>query len=129
MVGRTERARGDESIPAREEPGNRENFGDFDAFFEIELGEDGGERFGENGLSASRRTAHQDIVAPGGGDFEGALGMFLATDVLHIEEEGFFLEERFHIDIRMWGDGVCFAEVSSGIEEGRDRDHPDVAYH
>lgn len=129
MVGRTERARGDEGVPASEEPGDRENFGDFDAFFEIELGEDRGERFGENGLPASRRTAHQDIVAPGGGDFEGAFGVFLAADVLHIEEKGFFLEERFHIDIRMRSDRTCFAEVSGGVEERRDRNHGDAAYH
>ena len=129
MVGRSEGARGDEGIPAREEPGNRENFGDFDALFEIELGEDGRKRFGEDGLSASRRTAHQDIVAPGGGDFEGAFGVFLAADVLHIEEKGFFLEERFHIDIRMRSDRTCFAEVSGGVEERRDRNHGDAAYH
>lgn len=40
VVGRAEGARGDESVSARQEPGDRENFGDFYAFFEIELGED-----------------------------------------------------------------------------------------
>lgn len=126
---RAEGARGNESVPARQEPGDREDFGDFDALFEIELGKDGGKGFGEDGLAASRGTAHQDIVPPGRGDFQGALRVFLTADVFHVEEEGFFLEERFHVNVRMRGDISYLPEVLSGIEERGDRDHGDAPYH
>lgn len=93
VVGRTEGTGGDEGVPARQEPCDRENLGDFDAFFEVKLGENGGEGLGEDGFAAPGRSAHEDIVATRGGDFEGALRVFLAADVFHIEEEGFFSEE------------------------------------
>lgn len=93
VVGRAEGTGGDEGVPARQKPGDRENFGDFDTFFEIELGEDRREGFGKDGFAASRGTAHEDIVAARSSDFEGAFGMFLAADIFHIEKEGLFLEE------------------------------------
>ncbi len=47
----------------------------------VELGQQAGQPLGEHGLARPRRTLEQDVVGPGGGDLDRALGELLAGDV------------------------------------------------
>ena len=55
--------------------------GGFERFVEGERRQDAGEALGEHRLAGAGRADHQDVVAAGGGDLEGALGGGLAANV------------------------------------------------
>ena len=49
--------------------------------------QDGGHALGEHGLAGAGRADHEDVVASGAGDLDGALGGLLAANVFEIDEE------------------------------------------
>lgn len=55
--------------------------GGFDGFLEIHRRHDGEDVLGQNALSASGRTNHQEIVATKDSDFNGALGSVPRTQL------------------------------------------------
>ena len=68
-----------------QEAGDGEDLRRFDGLREGQVGEDRHEPLGEHGLSGAGRTDHQEVVPPGGGDLQGALGLLLAADLAEIE--------------------------------------------
>ena len=55
-----------------------------DGLVEGQRRQDAGEPLGEHRLAGAGRADHQNVVAAGGGDFEGALRRGLAADVAEI---------------------------------------------
>ena len=66
---------------AHEFAGERVDHRDFEHFFRRERRQDGGQAGGEHGFARTRRADHQQVVASSGGDFECALGAFLAAHI------------------------------------------------
>ena len=107
VVGRAEGAVGDEAFVAVEDAGDGVDLGGFEGFFEAQRREDGGQALGEHGLAGAGRADHEDVVATGGGDLEGALGDVLAADVAEVglvldgfvEEGGGFDDEGLGEDV------------------------------
>ena len=67
-----------------EDAGDGVDLGGFEGFLEAQRREDRGEALGEHGFAGAGRADHEDVVATGGGDFEGALGDVLAADVAEV---------------------------------------------
>ena len=94
VVRGAEGALGDESGFGVEDAGDGMDLGGLEGFVEAERREDRGEPAGEHGFAGAGRADHQDVVAAGGGDFEGALGGLLAADVGEVEGEMLELVEN-----------------------------------
>ena len=84
VVRRAEGALGDEARVRVEHAGDGVDLGGLEGFVETQRREDGGQALGEHGLAGAGRADHEDVVAAGGGDFEGALGDVLAADVVEV---------------------------------------------
>ena len=84
VMRRAKRARAHEAARVFEKSGNAVDARGFDGFFERHRRQDGGNALGEHGLSGTRRTDEQNVVAAGAGNFEGALGGHLAAYVAKI---------------------------------------------
>ncbi len=57
---------------------------DFERFGRCQFGQDPGQAAGEQRFASAWRSDHQQVVAPGSGNFEGALGGFLAFDLREV---------------------------------------------
>ena len=68
-----------------QQAGDGKDLRGFDGLREGEVGDDRHEPLGEHGLPGSRGTDHQEVVPSGGGDLQGAFGLFLAADLAEIE--------------------------------------------
>ncbi len=55
---------------------------------------DRGQPLGEHGLAGAGRADHEDVVAAGGGDFEGALGGLLSAHIFEVDREMLELAEQ-----------------------------------
>src|ERR1035441_5722884 len=55
--------------------------------FEGERWQDRRHALGQHGLAGTRRADHQDVVASGAGDLDGALGGLLSADVFEVDVE------------------------------------------
>jgi len=106
VVGGAEGAVGDEALVAVEDAGDGVDLGGLEGLFKAQGREDGGQALGEHGFAGAGRADHEDVVATGGGDFEGALGDVLAADVAEVglildgfvEEGGAVDDERLGED-------------------------------
>ncbi len=72
------------SFPVQE-AGDGEDLCRFDRLGKRQVGEDRHEALGEHGLSGAGGADHQEVVPPGGGDLQGALGLLLAADLVEID--------------------------------------------
>ena len=61
---------------------------DFESFGGREIRQDAGKARGKQRLARAGRADHQQIVTPGGGDFERALGDFLPLDLFEVVAVG-----------------------------------------
>ena len=64
-----------------EEAGYGVNLGHLQRFLQIHRRQNGRQALGQHGLARPGRADHEDVVAAGGGDFEGPLGQELALDL------------------------------------------------
>src|SRR5271156_6208707 len=103
VVRRAVRTRADQAARIFEDSGDAVNARGLDGFFERHRRQNGGDAFGEHGLSGAGRADQQNIVAPGTGDFEGALGGKLAAHVAQIH--GILAGFGEHLR-RIHGDGL-----------------------
>ena len=85
VVGVAERWPGDERGLWWEGAGDGVDGRDLQRACGIEVGEQGGETFGEHGLSGAWRTGEEHMVAAGRGDLEGLAGYGLAHDLGEVE--------------------------------------------
>ena len=69
---------------AGEHAGDRMDHRDFEQFARAKRRQDRGQALRQHRFAGAGRSAHQQIVAAGGGDFERALGAFLALDVAEV---------------------------------------------
>ena len=83
VVGAAERAPVGQR-PAGERPGDRMDHRHFEQFARGQRRQDRRQPLGEHRLSRPRRAAHQQVVAPGGGDLERPLGALLPLDVAQV---------------------------------------------
>ena len=91
--------------------------GDFDCFSEGEGREDCGEPPGEHGFAGSGWAGHEDVVASGGGNFEGTNGLGLTFDVVKIDGECFVLTIWLNLEfVGLVEDGAV--EEFDDFEEG-----------
>lgn len=84
VVRRAEGTAIDKALTGVEEAGDRVNLRGLDGFGLGHVGHDGGHAFGEHGLAGAGRADHEDVVATGGGDFEGAFDVVLALDLVEV---------------------------------------------
>ena len=82
---RPERALGYERVVLRQRAGDGVDFGDFYRLFARERRHDGRQGARQQRLAGAGRAAHQRVVSAGGGDFEGALGVFLPAHGGYVE--------------------------------------------
>ena len=99
VVGRAERPLSDEALGGVEYASDGVNLGGFQSLFKGERGEDGGQALGQHGLAGAGRADHENVMAAGGGYFEGALGRLLAAHILEVDGEVLqFAEQSFSGD-------------------------------
>jgi hypothetical protein len=87
VVRRTIGAGADQAGALVEDSGDAVNFGGLEGFFESERRQDGWHALGEHGFAGAGRADHENVVAAGAGDFDGALGGVLSADVFEVDEE------------------------------------------
>ena len=87
VVRRAVGAGSDQAGALVEDSGDAVNLGGLERFFEGERRQDRGHALGEHGLAGAGRADHEDVVASGAGDFDGALGGLLSADVFEVDEE------------------------------------------
>ena len=99
VVRRAEGTLRDKTLRRIEHSGDGVDLGGLESFVEGEGREDRGQTFGEHRLAGAGRTDHEDVVTACGGDFEGALGGLLSTDIFEVDGEVLeFAEDRFGRD-------------------------------
>ncbi len=64
------------------------DLGGLQGFVQREFRQDGGHTPGQHGLTRAGRAQHQQVVASGGGDLQGALDLKLPLHVVHIHGKG-----------------------------------------
>ena len=69
VVGRPEGAAGDQGMCAVGEAADRPQLGGLQRLLPGQVGEDGGQAFGQHTLACTGRAYHEDVVSAGGGDF------------------------------------------------------------
>ena len=94
VVRRAEGPLRDQARAGIEHPGHGVNLGGFERFFKGERGKDGGQPLGQHGFAGAGRADHQNVVAAGGGHFQGALGGLLAAHIAEVDGEVFELAEE-----------------------------------
>jgi hypothetical protein len=87
VMRRTIGARSDQPGALIEYSGDAVNLGRFQGFFKCKGRQNGRHSLGEHGLAGAGRADHENVVASGTGDLEGALGGLLAADVFEVDEE------------------------------------------
>ena len=85
------------------------------------FGEEGRQGSGQHGLAAPGWAGHQDVMASGGGNLQGALGVFLSPDMgeVRLVEVGLFFQGGGPVTM-VRGEGFVAAEM---VDEGRQRGH------
>ena len=73
--------------------GDGGDHGDFEQFGRRQRRQNGRQPRRQHRFSRAGRSDHQEIVAAGGGDFEGALGAFLALDIGEVERRAIHFED------------------------------------
>ena len=81
VVGRAERALGNQRAVGGQVAADAVNLGDFQRFVGRQVGQDAGQGAGQQGFAGTGRAAEQDVVKAGGGHFQGPFGVILAADV------------------------------------------------
>ena len=141
MVGRAKGSGGDERLIRGERARHAVYAGGFQGFLWSEGRQDAGKALGQHGFPGTRRSDQQNVVSAGRGDFQGALGVRLSTNVgkifrgagrleivlrIHADrEQGFVALKKLH----HLGERVCavdfdvihdrgFAGVFSRKDEG-----------
>ena len=94
VVRRAEGPLRDQAGRGVEHAGDGVNLGGFQSLFEGERRQDGGQALGQHGFAGAGRADHQNVVAAGGGYFEGALGRLLAAHILEVHGEVLQLAEQ-----------------------------------
>jgi hypothetical protein len=75
--------------PAIAQPaGDRKDHAQFEGLGRFERRQDARHSRRQHRFAGAGRADHQEVVAAGGGDFEGPLGALLALDVLEVEPGG-----------------------------------------
>ncbi len=92
---RAEGARGDEGLLAAQHPGDAVDLRALDRFLERHRRDDGGDAFREHRFAGAGRADHEQIVAAGDGDFDGALDVALAFHVGEIDFVVLMVGEEF----------------------------------
>jgi len=77
-----------------ENSGHAVNFGGLERLFEGKRRQDRGHALGKHGLAGAGRADHEDVVAPGAGDLDGALGSLLSANVFEVDEKLLGLAEE-----------------------------------
>ena len=73
--------------------GDGGDHGDFEQFGRRQRRQDGRQPRRQHRLAGAGRSDHQQVVAAGGGDFERALGAFLALDIGEVERRAIHFED------------------------------------
>jgi len=94
VMRRAKRPAGQEAAARRKCPGDGVNFRRHDRFLERETRQDRRQPFRQHGFSRSGRPDHQDVVTPGGSDFQRPLRLGLAANVAEIGAIDRFLDCR-----------------------------------
>ena len=94
VMRRAERAQPDQSGARVEHARHAVNLGGLKRFFKCKRRQDGRHAFRQHRFSRSWRPDHQNVVAAGACDFEGALGGLLAANVFEIHMELLRLAEQ-----------------------------------
>ena len=116
MVGRAEGTGRDQGFAGRQGAGNRMDLGRFQRLLHRHLGQDRDDATGEHGLARARWSDHQDVMAAGRGDLQGALGVVLA---LHLGEIERILGRRVEDPVAVHADRLDF---DLAVQEGDDFD-------
>src|ERR1700722_2808293 len=89
-------------------------------FFEGKWRQDRRHALGQHGLAGAGRTDHEDVVASGAGDFDGALGGLLSANVFEVDEELLrFTEQRFVVGFHRL-DAVARVDEMDHVEQRAD---------
>ena len=127
--GRAVGALADEAAAGVEDSGYAVNLGGLECFFESQRRQDGGHALGQHGFAGAGRADHEDVVASGAGDFDGALGGLLAADVFEVDEEFLrFFQQRVAIGFQR-DDAVAGVDEVDHIEQRADGVDVDSADH
>src|SRR5215472_8450996 len=98
-------------------------------FLEGERGKNARNAFGQHGLTRTRWTDHQDVVAAGAGNFERPLGGELAANFLEVGSAGWLAAEHLrgvHLHRR---NAVAAVEQVHNVNQRLDGIHVDAAHH
>jgi hypothetical protein len=85
VVGGAEGAGGEKGALRVEQAGDRCGFWWFRWLPPRSCRHDGGDAFGEHGFAGAGRADHEQVVATGHGDFQGAFGVVLAFDIGEVD--------------------------------------------
>ena len=85
VMRRAERALCDQRMLGAEESGNRMDLRAFQTFANGQRRHDRWQRTRQHGFTSAWRTDHDEVVAAGGSDLHGALGLVLAFDIGKID--------------------------------------------
>ena len=85
VVRRAKGAYADQPCSGIEHSGDAVNLRRLQRFFKRERRQDRGHALGQHRLAGAGRADHQDVVAAGAGDFEGALGGLLSADIFEVD--------------------------------------------
>ena len=122
--GVVRRAKGTDADQARsriEHSGHAVDLRGLERFLERERRQDGRNALGQHGLAGAGRADHQNVVAAGAGDFEGALGGLLSAHVFEVDGEMLgFVQQASLID-RNGRDAVPGVHEMNHVEQRLDR--------
>lgn len=86
VMRRTKGARGDEGVfRVEQEAANAVDLGGLNGFIEGHRRDDGGDALGQHRFAGAGRADHEEVVAAGDGDFDGAFGTGLTLDFGEID--------------------------------------------
>src|SRR5579885_70092 len=103
-----------------EQPGHAVDLGGLDGFVESERRQNRRDALGQHRLPSPRRADHQNVVAAGRSDFNGALGVHLAFDVVEIDVVSAALVQHF---CRVHARGFEVARAVDQVNDFRQRPH------
>ena len=100
MVGRTKRPSPDQSAAVLQHTSNAVNACGLNRFVEGHRRQYRGNALGHHGLAGTRRPDEQNVVSPGAGDFQSALGGLLAAHIAQIHTVlGGFAQEQPRVNV------------------------------
>src|SRR6266545_99394 len=129
MVRSAEGPLAHEPMARREQAGHAPHRGDLDRLLESEGGQDGPKTARQHGLARSWRAQHEQVVAAGRRDLEGALGPEMAPHICEIETVGIQVRIPGGGPVPVGGDLALAVQVLEGIVERTERDHGDSPDH